>query len=375
MKPGTKRPRTSSSSAYRPTTQTTCATYTIGTRAYGSDPNAVAFDVYLPSDLTTPISRYYGNGKTVVVREQEVYTETFALPDEFYVRTRGRDPGFVGDYFLYVKRHTCATKDEACALQPDMPQSATLTKANSLFGTQDEAWFEFDVVGQSDSGAHQTIRLEAAGLPDASNFEARPEDFFDTDGSGPPPEQVLGTNRVLVGPMGPGSTGYLLIRQGAPTANDVTVSASMQTSLRILEIEALVCDDETNPEFGSDDIFTQVTIDGMTKRFPSGAKWSSTATTLKMRRLGRRTLDRQWSPLSTRSGCRSSRRTTRTRTTPAASTSCLRCRLAGPCSTGKSSRVHDVAFRGRSVLPELPAPYAKERAGQALTGALGSRGR
>jgi len=247
-------------------------TYTIGTRSTGSDPHAVAFDVYLPTDLTTPISRYYDNGKTILVREQEIYTETFVLPDEFYVRTRGREPGFVGDYFLYVKRHTCATKDEACALQPDQPQSATLTKANSLFGTQDEAWFEFDVIGLSDSGAHQTIRLEAAGLPDASNFKAGLDDFIDTDGSGPPPEQVLGTSRVLVGPMGPGSTGYLMIQQASPTANDVPVSASMQTSLRILELEALVCADETNPEFGSDDIFTQVTIDGVTKRFPAGGE-------------------------------------------------------------------------------------------------------
>ena len=179
-------------------------TYTIGTRSTGSDPHAVAFDVYLPTDLTTPISRYYDNGKTILVREQEIYTETFVLPDEFYVRTRGREPGFVGDYFLYVKRHTCATKDDACALQPDQPQSATLTKANSLFGTQDEAWFEFDVVGLSDSGPHQTIRLEAAGLPDASNFKAGLDDFIDTDGSGPPPEQVLGTSRVLVGPDGAG---------------------------------------------------------------------------------------------------------------------------------------------------------------------------
>ena len=237
-----------------------------------SDPTAVVFDVYEPTDLTTPVSRYFGDSRTVMFGDYEIVTDTFVLPREFYIRTRAKDPAFTGDYFLYVKRHTCATKDEACPLQPGQPQSATLTKAGGAFGTQDEAWFEFDAVGASDSGAHQTIRLTAAGLPAPNNFKATLEGFVNTNGSAPPPEQVMGQSRVFAGQMGPGSTGYLVIRQASATANDVPVSASLETNIRFLEAHALVCEDETNPEAGSDDIFTQVTIDGVSKRFPAAGE-------------------------------------------------------------------------------------------------------
>jgi hypothetical protein len=84
------------------------------------------------------------------------------LPHEFYIRTSGKDRVFTGDYALLIRRHTCATKEEACLLQRgEEPQMATLTGAGSLFGTQDEARFEFDVVGAADSRAYQTVKLAA----------------------------------------------------------------------------------------------------------------------------------------------------------------------------------------------------------------------
>ena len=39
----------------------------------------------------------------------------------------------------------------------------------------------------------------------------------------------------------------------------------METTVRNLELKALICEDETNPELGSDDIYTQLTIDSMSQ--------------------------------------------------------------------------------------------------------------
>jgi hypothetical protein len=147
---------------------------------------------------------------------------------------------------------------------------ATLTGAGSLFGTQDQAWFEFDVVGAADSGAYQTVKLAAEGLPDPDNFKVTLEDFVNTNGNGPPPIEESGTSRKFTDKMGPGSTGYVVIRQASAGAGDVSVWAFMETTVRNLELKALICEDETNPELGSDDIYTELTIDSMNKRYPLG---------------------------------------------------------------------------------------------------------
>ena len=57
-------------------------TYTIKPRSIGSDPTAVVFDVYEPTDLTTPVSRYFGDSRTVMFGDYEIVTDTFVLPRE-----------------------------------------------------------------------------------------------------------------------------------------------------------------------------------------------------------------------------------------------------------------------------------------------------
>jgi len=242
-----------------------------GTYSIGPDRPDVNMDIYLPDNLTTPISRYFGDVKVISEGERKIFVQTFALPREFYIRMSGKDRGFTGDYALLIRQHNCATREEACLLQPgEEPQMATLTKAGSLFGTQDEAWFEFDVVGAADSGAYQTVKLAAEGLPDPDNFEATLEDFVNTNGSGPPPIEDSGTSRKFTDQMGPGSAGYIVIRQGSAGVADVPVWAFMETTVRNLELRALICEDETNPELGSDDIHAELTIDSTTKRYPLG---------------------------------------------------------------------------------------------------------
>jgi hypothetical protein len=242
-------------------------TYSIGL----NDPN-LKIDIYAPEDLTTPISKYNKVTQTVVVRERRFFTETFILPSEFYIRIAGKTRQTTGDYQLWIKRHTCSSKAEACILQPGQAQSATLTKSGNPLGQQNEAWFMFDVTGTSDVGKDQEITLEASGLPDPGNFAATLEDFVNTNGMNAPAALEEGDRRVFASAMGDGSTGYLKIAQGAPTPNNVPVKARLDTSLRLLNIVNLICIDETNPEFGSDDIFTKFTVDGVTFRAPSSGE-------------------------------------------------------------------------------------------------------
>ena len=232
----------------------------------------VRMDVYAPDDLTTPISRYNKTTFAVVLADRSLFVDTYVLPREFYVRVSGVDRSFSGDYALYLKRHTCSSKAEACILQPGQTQGAKLTRAGNPFGDQNEAWFAFDVLGTSDSGIDQTITLTAGGLPDPGNFKAGLEDFTNTSGIPAPGVFEDGTRRVFASQMGDGSTGYLVIAQQGPTANDVPITAHLDTSIRLLDVINLICIDETNPEFGSDDMFTEFTVDGLTTRAPSSGE-------------------------------------------------------------------------------------------------------
>ena len=99
---------------------------------------------------------------------------------------------------------------------------AVLDEANSLFGKQNEAWFEFDVVGTSSAGVDQTITLTARNLQEGGNFTAEIEDLDDTSGGAAPPPLVSRTTHRFVSPMGPGST-------GSPCASAPTPDASAGT--------------------------------------------------------------------------------------------------------------------------------------------------
>lgn len=103
--------------------------------------------------------------------------------------------------------YTCAAEAEACILQPGQPQAATLTRDNNPFGRQDQAWFAFDVVGQSDTGANQQITLFGEAPADPS-FKTTLQQFADPTEPEPGPF-VDGVRTSFVGPMSEGATGYL----------------------------------------------------------------------------------------------------------------------------------------------------------------------
>ena len=78
-----------------------------------------------------------------------------------------------------------------------------------------------------------------------------------------------------------------MIRQASAGAGDVAVWAFMETTCANLELKALICEDETNPELGSDDIYTELTIDSMTKRYPLGGAFEYDCEIPPRRRTGR----------------------------------------------------------------------------------------
>jgi hypothetical protein len=169
-------------------------------------------------------------------------------------------------------RHTCATKESACILQPGLPQTARLTGAgeqNTIGEIQNEAWFRFDVTGQSDAGVAQTIEASAVGLPQTPGHSADLVDFTNNGGPNAPSSTLLPNGLRVSGPAADGARGYLVLKQTAPGPQGFTVVGLFDTSLRLLEVGNLVCTNETDPESGSDDIYTRFSIDGTSFRYPA----------------------------------------------------------------------------------------------------------
>jgi hypothetical protein len=81
-----------------------------GTYSIGLNLQNLDMDIYLPGNLTTPISRYYRDPKVITVGEDRMFMQTFALPREFYIRISNKDRFFTGTYSLLVHRHNCAAK-------------------------------------------------------------------------------------------------------------------------------------------------------------------------------------------------------------------------------------------------------------------------
>ncbi len=233
---------------------------------------AVAIDIYDAVDLTTPISRYNKVTTQVNFGERSAFVDQFVLPNDFYIRISGPNRNWTGDYALQVSRLSCKSKAESCLLQPGQSQSALLTGngfGNALGQPQNEAWFRFDVTGQTDAGALQTIDVTGTGLPGSSNYTAAIADFANAGGGGALSQTAQAGGVSATGQAGDGATGYIVFKQAAPGVANVPVTALYDTSLRLLGIGNLICRDETNPELGSDDIYTRFTVDGTTNRYPA----------------------------------------------------------------------------------------------------------
>lgn len=242
-----------------------------GTYSIGPDTLDVKVDVFLPEDLTTPVSRYNKTpGALPPSIRKNFATNQYVLPDRFFIRTSGRTRFLAANYALLVRRHSCSSKADACLLKPGTLQEATLSGQNLAPGQltyQDEAWFRFDAVGQATSGKPQTITLTAA-ISDEPRVSSRIEDFSDPLG-GTLTESAMTNIRGYTGKIGDGGKGYVLIKQSSRAPNTTNLKVAFDTDLRFIRIGNLTCIDETNPELGSDDIFTRVDIDGDVRRAPN----------------------------------------------------------------------------------------------------------
>jgi endonuclease/exonuclease/phosphatase family metal-dependent hydrolase len=246
-------------------------TYTIRRIGQGTS-QSVRIDIYAPEDLTTPISRYNVTTQSLPMGGGMVSSDRFVLPAEYYIRISGPNRSWTGNYALQIKRHTCASKEDACLLQPGIPAIAQLTaqgETNVVGKIQNEAWFRFDVIGQSDTGAAQTVKVTGVGLPQGPNFSAQPVDLVNTQGQPALAQTALSNGLRLSGGAGDGAGGYLLLKQAAPGPQGANIVAHFETSLRLLEFKNLICANETDPQTGSDDMYTRFFIDGVMHRYPS----------------------------------------------------------------------------------------------------------
>lgn len=238
-----------------------------GTFSIGRDSNDVRAEVYLPEDLTTPVSRYNKTLATVPACARRCYGyDKFVLPARFYVRVRGMLRTTQANYSLHVRRHTCATREDACLLVPGVRSSAKLSSAETPAPSrQNEAWFRFNVVGDATSGKSQTVAFTTTGL--GAQVKAKLMDLDLSNDSGTPKTNPDGSISILAGS---GSKGYLRIRQETPDpSQERTIRVAYASNLRFLTVGSLVCRDETNPELGSDDMFTRFTIDDEVRRAPA----------------------------------------------------------------------------------------------------------
>jgi hypothetical protein len=243
-----------------------------GTYSIGTDSNAIGIEVYLPEDMTTPVSRYNQTKAQVGHCILRCFaTDTYVLPSRFYVKVRGNQRTTTGNYAFRVRKHACSSKHDACYLAPGQGATATLSPEQLPPGQltrQDEAWFRFDIVDRATSDDLQTVTLTADGV-DGERVVAKLVDTAFSPASTLPAVTQSGTTHVATLKADDGSTGYLHIRQESALQGPTSLSVRYDSNLRYLDVGSLVCYDETNPETGSDDIFTRFRIDGANRRAPT----------------------------------------------------------------------------------------------------------
>jgi hypothetical protein len=244
-----------------------------GTFSIGTDHASVRADVYLPEDLTHPISRYNQTKATVPHCVRQCYAlDQYVLPRRFYIRLSGATRNTTADYALGVRRHTCASRQDACLLEIGADSGARLSAQDILPGTpsQDEAWFRFHVTGTATSGTAQIIALAVRDV-DGQRVDSELVDLELAPGSGQPQRAQSGSTQTHTLQAAHGSKGYLRVRQNAPRPGSVgtRITARYDSNLRYLTVGNLICNDETNPESGSDDIYTRFRIDGANRRAPA----------------------------------------------------------------------------------------------------------
>ena len=235
----------------------------------------IAFDAYVPSDLSTPMLPYKEE-KTVFGKEGD-FTK-FVLPEApFFIRVFHQDRDGNGAYQFSAHKHQGTNRNDAIELLPHAPQKQKLAKDKPLnvddpgttFDEGDAMWFSIHTE-KADSGAAQDLRLfvDTFQSPvfkllllaeDGNTFKLLKE-------SGPQSQSVeIKLKEVQARKL------YLLVKRVDKSFKAKDFRVGWETNLTILHGRAaglpghellLKCADETNPEIGSDDIRVRVHADG-----------------------------------------------------------------------------------------------------------------
>jgi endonuclease/exonuclease/phosphatase family metal-dependent hydrolase len=271
-----------------------------GTYSIAVDPNAashgVSVELYQADNLSDPLLGDYALGKDLLLacdytgssEDSQAICERaegqkFVVPKgPFYVRVFSTDRSWTGNYWIAFHKYTCKTIQEACELLPNAPAQFDFPQAGTPLNADDAAWFRAEVREQADSGQSQQLQfyienamnadwqepkltpLDSSGATELSTIDGQSLSgpSASTAPSGKPMVVIKGqnnTNQALFLRVGRNDVGApLSVRVGWQT-NLVLLGGSQVGSLPA----KLVCNDETNPEMGEDEIRLEVNIDNM----------------------------------------------------------------------------------------------------------------
>jgi hypothetical protein len=259
-----------------------------GTYAFSA--GALAFEVFAEDNLSIPLGGAHVVGTDTIGSCSfvqggwacpNISASEFVLAKPGYVRVFSTNRGFTGNYTFTAYRYTCKSPSEACVALPHSPVAFKFPPGMPL-NPEDAAWFQIDIRDQADSGAFQALRFHADNTSSAA-WIAPELKVFDSAGtaelgaidgtaiSGQLVETTPGGNsRVLrTGAARINQRVFLRVRRG-DVSKKLELAAGWQTNLMLVGAlgpagATLVCEDETNPEHGSDEIRMRVRVDGTWK--------------------------------------------------------------------------------------------------------------
>jgi endonuclease/exonuclease/phosphatase family metal-dependent hydrolase len=269
-----------------------------GTYTIALSPQAVAHGVtieaYEASNLSRPLGGAYQLGESnmkacsyvnphtgALGRCESVPGQEFVLPKApIYLRVFNPNRDWSGQYWIAIHRHGCKSRSDSCHLLPNEPRVFNFPPAGTPLNETDTAWFSVSIEQQADSGNPQKLRFYAENA--ASGAWVEPAiTLHDVSGQGVVSSidgQPLSGPIVTTAPFGgqriarEGRTRtnakyYMTVRRGNVSRTQ-HLRVGWQTNLTLLGGSAvghagasLVCNDETNPEGGVDEIRLEVNID------------------------------------------------------------------------------------------------------------------
>lgn len=261
-------------------------TFALGSAAPG---NGLGFEVFADENLSVPIGGAQILGSDTIKSCSSttagppcvnVTGTKMVIPQApFFVRVFSTNRAFSGAYSFTAYRYTCASPAEACAVLPNAPMPFGFPPAGTVLGTDDSAWFQVNIVDQADSGAAQSLRFHADNLvstawstPKLSIFEATGTSTISSIDGNAISGTVFGTNpagRQRVSRTSSATTNRrVLIKVQRTNLNtSLLINAGWQSDLVLVgalddDGAKLVCDDETDPEDGNDEIRMRIKVDG-----------------------------------------------------------------------------------------------------------------